>query len=365
MKPRFVPLTRKINLIIVTSLIVGVGVVIAYFAFAQNRGLGQMAEANLSQQSDILYQSIKNAMLPGEAPIAVQLFSDIRLTNPAYEILLYRADGVQAFSDNVTLEAVNRRLGRRQFEPKSVLPESVMKLSGDGRFQRAVDERRNLFFRDAGEGVTLFRGYKPLLNLPKCTRCHGSSHTVRGVISIAADITPLVREQRNNVTIAGAFFVVVVLLLTVLLSLYLQSTLIRPVKHIGAVCAGVTRGDFDSQVTVTSRDEIGALGRTVNEMVQGLYERFHLTKFVSSSTIQSIRNREKGTKAERALLFSDIRNFTSFSETRDAETVVEALNLVLSAQTHAIDFYARFGFVAEGEDYDDAGIPHRTMRMIV
>jgi predicted GNAT family N-acyltransferase len=39
--------------------------------------------------------------------------------------------------------------------------------------------------------------------------------------------------------------------------------------------------------------------------------------------------------------------------------------LVLSAQTHAIAFYARFGFVAEGEDYDDAGIPHRTMRMIV
>jgi predicted GNAT family N-acyltransferase len=39
--------------------------------------------------------------------------------------------------------------------------------------------------------------------------------------------------------------------------------------------------------------------------------------------------------------------------------------LVLSAQTHAIAFYARFGFIAEGEDYDDAGIPHRTMRMIV
>ena len=35
----------------------------------------------------------------------------------------------------------------------------------------------------------------------------------------------------------------------------------------------------------------------------------------------------------------------------------------LSAQTHALGFYARFGFVAEGGEYLDAGIAHRTMRL--
>ncbi|WP_051083846.1 GNAT family N-acetyltransferase [Dasania marina] len=34
----------------------------------------------------------------------------------------------------------------------------------------------------------------------------------------------------------------------------------------------------------------------------------------------------------------------------------------LSAQTHAIRFYQKAGFVAEGDIYDDAGIPHITMR---
>jgi predicted GNAT family N-acyltransferase len=38
--------------------------------------------------------------------------------------------------------------------------------------------------------------------------------------------------------------------------------------------------------------------------------------------------------------------------------------VLLSAQTHAIPFYRRFGFVAEGEAYDDAGIPHRMMRLV-
>ena len=36
--------------------------------------------------------------------------------------------------------------------------------------------------------------------------------------------------------------------------------------------------------------------------------------------------------------------------------------VVLSAQPHAIPFYERFGFAAEGDEYDDAGIPHRLMR---
>jgi predicted GNAT family N-acyltransferase len=36
--------------------------------------------------------------------------------------------------------------------------------------------------------------------------------------------------------------------------------------------------------------------------------------------------------------------------------------LVLNSQTEAIPFYARFGFIAEGEEFMEAGIPHRVMR---
>lgn len=35
----------------------------------------------------------------------------------------------------------------------------------------------------------------------------------------------------------------------------------------------------------------------------------------------------------------------------------------LSAQTHAIGFYERFGFKVISGEYPDAGIPHRTMRI--
>ena len=38
-------------------------------------------------------------------------------------------------------------------------------------------------------------------------------------------------------------------------------------------------------------------------------------------------------------------------------------DILLSAQTHAISFYERAGFVVCSEIYQDAGIPHRDMRL--
>jgi len=35
--------------------------------------------------------------------------------------------------------------------------------------------------------------------------------------------------------------------------------------------------------------------------------------------------------------------------------------LVIHAQTHAINFYNKFGFIKQGQEYKEAGIPHYTM----
>lgn len=43
----------------------------------------------------------------------------------------------------------------------------------------------------------------------------------------------------------------------------------------------------------------------------------------------------------------------------------ERRELFLHAQTHALTFYERLGFVAEGPEFLDAAIPHRTMRLIL
>jgi predicted GNAT family N-acyltransferase len=39
--------------------------------------------------------------------------------------------------------------------------------------------------------------------------------------------------------------------------------------------------------------------------------------------------------------------------------------VVLNAQVQAMPFYARHGFVGEGDEFDEAGIAHRAMRLVL
>jgi predicted GNAT family N-acyltransferase len=67
------------------------------------------------------------------------------------------------------------------------------------------------------------------------------------------------------------------------------------------------------------------------------------------AVLQSARGQGVGTALLRALL--------------QAARARGDREVVLSAQTHAMPFYEKAGFIAEGDDYDDAGIPHRQMRL--
>lgn len=67
------------------------------------------------------------------------------------------------------------------------------------------------------------------------------------------------------------------------------------------------------------------------------------------AVLQSARGQGVGTALLRALL--------------QAARARGDREVVLSAQTHAMPFYEKAGFIAEGDEYDDAGIPHRQMRL--
>lgn len=49
----------------------------------------------------------------------------------------------------------------------------------------------------------------------------------------------------------------------------------------------------------------------------------------------------------------------------DKARVLGYPELILNAQTHAMPFYVRAGFTAEGAEFEEAGIPHRTMRRVL
>lgn len=336
---RFVPITRKVGTIIVAALVIGIGAITFFFARSLTATIDSSTTDNMAAQSDILFQTIETLMLDGEADLAVAFFNGIGDAVPNYTIRVYRTDGVRAFADNITLQDVNNRLGGTVFAPKPNPDPNPPRQESLERFRQvATPPTMEVFFNetDMAAGTTTLRAFKPLLNLPKCTGCHGSDHTVRGVLDIRNDITASVVAQRNSLVISSALFLGMVGFLAVLLTSFLRRTVISPVKEIGLVCSRVTEGDFDAHVQYAANDEIGRLGSTVNSMVTGLHERFELSKFVSSSTIESLTKDRQARDANITLFFSDIRGFTSYSERNTPETVVSNLNELMVFQTQVI-----------------------------
>ncbi len=333
---RFRSLTFTVNLVLVLALAAGVGLVMASFTLSLLSSRDLLTRSNLLQQGNIIYASIANFMLPGNAPLAVKFVGQISLSSPESTISLYRRDGVPAFSDNTTIDRVNSNLKQMKFISRPILVPQPARLATP-RFKEATgNPPLEVFFREDQGGRTFFRAYRPLINLPKCSVCHGADHTVRGVIDIRSDVTAIIRTQ--NLTIAGGAggFLIVVGLLAFFLGSFLRAIVLSPIRAIGSLCAKVTSGSFEGRIELRSRNEIGDLARTVNQMVGGLRERFELTKYVSRGTIGALTEGQKPIRVQRTMLFTDVRGFTAYTENHDPERVVEALNRLLEKQSEII-----------------------------
>lgn len=95
----------------------------------------------------------------------------------------------------------------------------------------------------------------------------------------------------------------------------------------------IKQGDFEVQIPVRSVDETGILAESMNEMVEGLKEKEYIKDVFGKAVDYRVRDyllkgnlNLGGQIREAAILFTDIRGFTSFSEKRQPEEVVMLLN---------------------------------------
>jgi len=112
---KFTPITRKVNIIIVISLLLGIGGIIIFFSLALVQEIAASLEKNLKQHSDTVKVSIRNIMVPGYADIATRYFEEVTTVNPEVSVKLYRQDGKLAFSDTSTILTVNKNQGYERF----------------------------------------------------------------------------------------------------------------------------------------------------------------------------------------------------------------------------------------------------------
>ncbi|MFQ3599044.1 MAG: adenylate/guanylate cyclase domain-containing protein [Chloroherpetonaceae bacterium] len=184
-----------------------------------------------------------------------------------------------------------------------------------------------------------------------------------GGVEVFAYLTPLGRSEpawllvlvpkSSELRIIGVLqrnivlFALISLLLTIGLAILAGRFFSKPVLELAGAMKEVQRGNLSISVEPKTKDEIGQLAENFNEMIVGLRERFELSKYVGSHTLEMVRKVSEsgsesmlgGTRQELAVLFSDIRGFTAFSEKRPPEAVIDMLNRYLGFQAELVDEY--------------------------
>ena len=162
------------------------------------------------------------------------------------------------------------------------------------------------------------------------------------------------------------------------LALLVARGIVRPLLALTRAAREVERGQYgEARVPVRSEDELGQLTRAFNTMVGGLAERERerdiFGRLVSPEVREKLLGGELrlgGETRHVAVLFSDIRGFSSLSERMDPHGVVELLNEYLTEMADAVRPYQGYinNFIGDaivvvfGAPIHQAGIERRAAR---
>jgi len=143
----------------------------------------------------------------------------------------------------------------------------------------------------------------------------------------------------------------IILFLSFMLGNYFSAkTITAPILLLAEAANRISKGDFKITLKARARDEIGDLALTFNHMALGLEERDKVkqifNKFHNEAITKKLLAGEVklgGDKLNATIFFSDIRGFTSLSESMTAEEVVVMLNEYMSRMVAII--HARKGIV--------------------
>ncbi len=128
-----------------------------------------------------------------------------------------------------------------------------------------------------------------------------------------------------------------------LISVLLSNGFSAPIRELVAATVEIQKGNFDVRVTVRSKDEVGQLAKSFNEMTSelALKEKYRaVLDMVADKDVahQMVHGAMAlgGEKREISVLFCDIRGFTAHTQGMDPAEVIKMLNEHMTALTKVV-----------------------------
>jgi signal transduction histidine kinase len=119
-----------------------------------------------------------------------------------------------------------------------------------------------------------------------------NSHVVAYLIPMRPPRSPADSAVENLQRINFSLFVGVVFatLVALIFALVMARNITRPLRNLNAAAQSIAQGNFENQVAITTRDEIGALASSFNQMVASLKLSRDLRRQMTADIAHELRN---------------------------------------------------------------------------
>ncbi len=242
------------------------GLVFLYTAYQQSSLLEQN-ERMLNTLTESVSESLQVVMKSGYADVAQDFADGLHKVSGISEFYILRTNGQEAFLDNKTIIAVNRRKDEDLFEIRATEEINQIVIESLPELRQSVSEKKTVhYYSKDRAGNAYLNLIAPIQNRKGCHECHGSKEAVRGVVKITASLASV--EQVISETKSRAYLIssVCILFIVVITGFLVKRTISNPINTVTDAMYSVSSGNLDKQVLILGNDEIGAMARSFNIM---------------------------------------------------------------------------------------------------
>ncbi|MFQ6043158.1 MAG: HAMP domain-containing protein, partial [Candidatus Poribacteria bacterium] len=282
-------------------VLVGIVLIVAFavFAYAYLQVEEKQMLAKSKQMAELLartiHRSLSEVMLEGKTYKVQKMMASYK---PIEEI-----DGIRIFDPEnglILVDADKASIGgfvdKRYKFPAVVSRPSQANLSSEG-------------------GKRLLHVLTPILNEPKCYRCHKPAKRILGMLDIDISVKNIFEDIAKNRFRMIGFVLMTVTVISLIIALLIRYLVNQPIQQLVTTMNRVESGDLTVEIQTTSRDELGKLARSFNSMIARLcsdverLEVLHKTSEDFRSTINldeieniAVQGIVQGLKFDRAVL---------------------------------------------------------------
>ncbi len=277
--------------VVVPTAIVLIGMIFYYSQHEEYSLLRQNQAARLDMSRSVI-QGLNAVMLTGSATITQQFAEALHNVPEVYDFRILRNNGLEAFLDNQTIEAVNLHRGKEVFVLRPEEKENRIIAADHPALLQALESDEMASYAEVIDNQRLLTFLTPIPNQTLCIRCHSEDEPLRGVVKLTTTMEPVYQAIQESRSRAFRILILSLSVMLLLVSFLVRRLVVKPLGQVTNAMTRVAAGDLTIQVPQPGHDELSQMAGSFNHMLTQLlhtYTGFQQERNKLSTIILSAR----------------------------------------------------------------------------